>query len=135
MTLKADPLALTQGGTVVEAAGQQASEAASALRDGCRTASGACGSGRVSAALDRFTAAWGGELLSWGLTVQELSRIAVENGRQVATVNGITSVTDLFPAPASPFPFGPTMPALPTGPTLPTGPALPSDAPSGVTPP
>jgi len=83
-----DPSSQTDGATTLQRAAADASSGSRKLTDAGTDVAGACGDSPVGPALDRFTAAWGGELVAWSLGATTLSDVASENGRQMIAATG-----------------------------------------------
>lgn len=86
--LKADVGALHGGSTGLETASADAQDAATMLRDAAAQVGGGCAGSPVGPAVDRFVAAWGGELVACALGSAQLAKVAEENGRQMTAATG-----------------------------------------------
>lgn len=69
-------------------AAEEMGAAARSLDSEARGLQGVCGPGPFGAAVARFGAAWGGELLSWSLGGQTLSEVAGQNADQFVAATG-----------------------------------------------
>lgn len=81
------PANLSAGARVLENAASSARDSALAV-DAAAGAGRACGDSPVGPALDRFTAAWSGELLSWALGATQMSQVASQSGEAITAVTG-----------------------------------------------
>ncbi len=86
--LSADTDGMTVGAGGLEQAGAAAEDAAQAVHDAGRRVAASVDGGPVGAAVARFVAATGGELLGWGLDSAMLSMVAVENADQMSVATG-----------------------------------------------
>lgn len=86
--VEADPGALSSGGSTLQNAAADANGISQAVTKAGTSVLGACGPSPVGPAVERFTAAWGGELIAWAYGSATLSKIASENGRQMIAATG-----------------------------------------------
>jgi hypothetical protein len=86
--LKADVGGLQAGSSGLATASAEAQDAATKLRDAAAQVGGGCGGSPVGPAVDRFVAAWGGELVACALGSAQLAKVAEENGRQMTAATG-----------------------------------------------
>jgi hypothetical protein len=84
----ADPAAQAAGSRDLRNAATDADGVSRTVSAAASDAAGACGDGPVAAAVDRFAAAWGGELLAWSLNASTIAAVAAENGAQMRTATG-----------------------------------------------
>jgi hypothetical protein len=84
----ADPGAQSTGSTGLHHAATDAAAVSRTVGSAAAEAAGACGDGPVGPAIERFAAAWGGELVAWALSASTLSDVAAENGRQMTEATG-----------------------------------------------
>ncbi len=81
-----DPGALEQGAEQIEQPGRGLEPMSKAAASAGQKAAGASGHPQVAGALERFAAAWGGELLGDAAASLTLARAAREQARQLRTV-------------------------------------------------
>jgi hypothetical protein len=86
--VEADPGALSSGGSTLQNAAADANGISQSLTTASSSMLGACGPSPVGPAVERFAAAWGGELIAWAFGSATLSKIAGENGRQMIAATG-----------------------------------------------
>ncbi len=83
-----DPEGLRSAQEGMSGAATDVNGVAEDVSDAYRTCSGNTGKDRVDEALERFNAAYGGELIACGLSTETLGQAAVTNADLLDTVTG-----------------------------------------------